>query len=86
MKEHLYVVFLGGKLPPNRVGEDHEIVFVVANSQFEAKEKAKEKWQGHTTIGLHIDAIKRIDKVDNYKIIIEKTRENKSLNKFFIEK
>ena len=66
----LYIVFLGGNLPPNRFGEDHEIVTVVANSQEEAKKLAKSKWSGYGKA--HIDGIMQVDVVDGYKVNLTK--------------
>ena len=83
MKNNLYVVFLGGSLPPNRIGEDHEIVFVVAKNQMDAEIKAKQKWQGYTNYGVHIDSIKKINEVDNYKLELVKIKSDEKLNKFF---
>ena len=76
----LYIVFLGGNLPPNRFGEDHEIVTVVANSQEEAKKLAKSKWSGYGKA--HIDGIMQVDVVDGYKVKLEQTAE---LNKLKLE-
>lgn len=76
----LYIVFLGGNLPPNRFGEDHEIVTVVANSQEEAKKLAKSKWAGYGKA--HIDGIMQVDVVDGYKVKLEQTAE---LNKLKLE-
>lgn len=69
----LYIVFLGGNLPPKRFGEDHEIVTVVANSQEEAKKRAKSKWTGYGKA--HIDGIMQVDIVDGYKVKLEQTAE-----------
>jgi hypothetical protein len=66
----LYIVFLGGNLPPNRFGEDHEIVTVVANSQEEAKKLAKSKWSGYGKA--HIDGIMQVVVVDGYKVNLTK--------------
>lgn len=82
MNKYLYVVFLGGKLSKNRLGEDHETVLVIAKNESEAKLKAKSKWQGISNYGLHIDAIQKIETIDNHKIIIEEIKNKSSLNNF----
>ena len=43
---HLYSAYLGGELGPGRMGEDHEVVFVVADDDESARQAAKEKWGG----------------------------------------
>jgi hypothetical protein len=73
----LYIVFLGGNLPLNRFGEDHEIVAVVANSQEEAKKLAKSKWTGYGSA--HIDGIMEVTTVDGYKVNLEQTTESNSV-------
>jgi hypothetical protein len=64
----LYAVVLGGNQTGSRLGEDHEVVFVVAEDEPEARAKAKSKWSGETTAGLHIDSIAEIDIVDGFRI------------------
>ena len=59
---HLYAAFLGGELAPGRMGEDHEVVFVVADDEVSARRAAKKKWGGDGQP--HVDALTRIDKVD----------------------
>jgi thiamine monophosphate kinase len=41
---HLYCAFLGGELAANRMGEDHEVVFVVAEDTASARQAAMKKW------------------------------------------
>ena len=43
---HLFAAYLGGELGPGRVGEDHEVVFVVAEDELTARRAAKAKWGG----------------------------------------
>ena len=43
---HLYAAFLGGDLGTGRMGEDHEVVFVVAEDAVSARRAAKAKWGG----------------------------------------
>ena len=42
----LYAVYLGGDPAPGRLGEDHEMVFVVATDPRAAKQAARAKWTG----------------------------------------
>jgi hypothetical protein len=51
----LFAVYLGGQLAPQRMGEDHEVVFVVSEDTRSARESARSKWTG---LGrAHIDAV-----------------------------
>ncbi len=43
---HLYAAFLGGSMDGSRMGEDHEVVLIVAEDQADASVKAKAKWRG----------------------------------------
>jgi hypothetical protein len=62
----LYAAFLGGPIAEGRMGEDHEIVFVVASSPEEAKASSKAKWSG---VGrCHVDAVQRVDIVDGHRV------------------
>jgi hypothetical protein len=63
---HLFSVFLGGPVAPGRMGEDHEVVFVVASGPDQAKGLARSKWRGMGRA--HIDAVQRIDQVDGYQL------------------
>ena len=63
---HLYAAFLGGPVADGRMGEDHEVVFVIADDPIEAKSKAKDKWSG---VGRgHVDAVQRVEVVDGFAI------------------
>lgn len=63
---HLYAAFLGGPAGDGRMGEDHEVVFVVAADGRSAKEAAKGKWRG---VGEgHVDAVERIDVIDGFAV------------------
>jgi Domain of Unknown Function (DUF1543) len=65
---HLYAAFLGGGLTEGRMGEDHEVVFVVADDPIGAKKQAASKWHG---VGRgHVDAVQRIDSVDGYEVSV----------------
>lgn len=62
----LFIVYLGGTLGKDRIGEDHEVVIVVAESQMGAMSKARSKWKG---IGkAHVDRVVQVDQIDNYQI------------------
>jgi hypothetical protein len=63
---HLYAAFLGGELAAGRMGEDHEVVFVVAAGMEEARRAAKLKWGGGGRP--HVDALTRLDMIDGYAI------------------
>lgn len=62
----LFVVYLGGKLDESRMGEDHEVVVVVADDCAGARKAAKEKWQGLGSA--HVDAVRELTVVDGYRV------------------
>jgi hypothetical protein len=66
---HLYAAFLGGELAPGRVGEGHEIVFVVAEDVKSARRSAKAKWGGSRRP--HVDALTQLDAIDGYTVALE---------------
>jgi Domain of Unknown Function (DUF1543) len=66
---HLYAAFLGGELTGSRMGEDHEVVFVVAEDVIAARRSAKEKWGGDGRA--HVDALTRLDMIDGFTIALE---------------
>jgi hypothetical protein len=66
---HLFAAFLGGELAPGRVGEDHEVVFVVAEDTESARRAAKAKWGGDGRP--HIDALTRLDVIDGFAVGLE---------------
>lgn len=62
----LFVVYLGGKVADGRMGEDHEVVVVVAYDAPTARKAAKAKWRG---IGdPHVDAVQELIVVDGHRI------------------
>ncbi len=63
---HLFAAYLGGELGPGRMGEDHEVVFVVAEDMGSARRAALEKWGGDGRA--HVDALTRLDVIDGYAI------------------
>jgi hypothetical protein len=67
---HLYVAFLGGELASGRMGEDHEVVFVVAEDMPSANRAARAKWGGDGRP--HVDALTRLDRIDGYAIGLER--------------
>jgi hypothetical protein len=50
------------------MGEDHEIVFVVAEDALSARQAAKEKWRGDGRC--HVDALTRVDMIDGYTLTL----------------
>lgn len=67
---HLYAALLGGPAAGGRMGEDHEVVFVVAADGPAAKEAAKAKWRGSGRG--HVDAVERVDVVDGYAVTLSR--------------
>jgi hypothetical protein len=63
---HLFAAFLGGELASGRMGEDHEVVFVVADDMISARLAAQAKWGGDGRA--HVDALTRIDMIDGHVI------------------
>jgi hypothetical protein len=51
------------------MGEDHEVVFVVAADVVSARKAAKAKWGGDGRP--HVDALTRIDMIDGYALTLE---------------
>lgn len=66
----LYAILLGGKLRQKHLMEDHHLVFVVADSEENARKQAKQKWNAEE---VHIDGTQQLNIVDGYKINLEKT-------------
>ena len=75
MEKSLYAVLLGGKLREHNLMEDHYLVFVVAESEKEARKFAKAKWDAEE---VHVDGTQKIEKVDGYKIQLEKGEDESS--------
>ena len=63
---HLFAAFLGGELASGRMGEDHEVVFVVAEDVESARRAAKAKWGGGGRP--HVDALTRLDMIDGFAV------------------
>ncbi len=74
---HLYAAFLGGDLGPGRMGEDHEVVFVVAEDKLSARRAAKAKWGGGGRP--HVDALTRIDVIDGFAVGLEQQGDGDTL-------
>lgn len=68
---NLYVVYLGGPVLSGRMGEDHEVVTVIAADIPAARKAAKAKWRGHGDP--HVDAVQHLDVVDGHKITLTAT-------------
>jgi hypothetical protein len=51
------------------MGEDHEVVFVVAEDMVAARRAARAKWGGDGRA--HVDALTRLDMVDGFAIGLE---------------
>ena len=52
--------------------EDHQLVFVVASGEKEARKAAKQKWTEAESI--HVDGTQLLQQVDGFKIELRKTR------------
>jgi hypothetical protein len=65
----LFAVFLGGDLAPGRMGEDHEVVFVVGSDVKDVRRRARAKWSGVGTA--HVDAVQRLAAIDGYAISLQ---------------
>ena len=65
----LYAVYLGGDQSAGRMGEDHEVVFVVGADVKEARRRARAKWGGTGTA--HVDAVRRIDAIDGFHVSLD---------------
>ena len=74
----LYVVYLGGHLAPGRLGEDHEVVLVAADSPHDARKAAKRKWRGSQRA--HVDAVARVGVVDGHRVTLTHTGEPDELD------
>ena len=66
---HLFAAFRGGELAVGRMGEDHEVVFVVAEDVDAARRAAKAKWGGGGRA--HVDALTRLDMIDGFAVALE---------------
>ena len=69
--EKLYAVLLGGKIREENLMEDHQLVFVIASDEKEARRLAKLKWPEAESI--HVDGTQHIKQVDGYRINLEKS-------------
>ena len=59
------------------MGEDHEVVFVVAENMLAARRAAKAKWGGDGRP--HVDALTRLDMIDGFAIALEQQGEGDTL-------
>lgn len=74
----LYAVYLGGDPAPGRMGEDHEVVFVVTTDPRSARRQARAKWSGADPKP-HIDMVQELDAVDGYEVNLAHTGRRGSL-------
>lgn len=66
----LYAILLGGKVRENNLMEDHQLVFVVADNELDARKLAKLKWPEATSI--HVDGTQKLTSIDGYQISLTK--------------
>jgi hypothetical protein len=62
----LFAVYLGGDLGRGRMGEDHEVVFVVGDDLDDVRRRARAKWKGAGRA--HVDAVQRLDRIDGHRV------------------
>jgi len=65
----LYAVYLGGDPAPGRLGEDHEVVFVVSTDPRSARRSARARWSGADRKP-HVDMVQELDAVDGYEVAL----------------
>ena len=68
----LYCVYLGGDPAQGRMGEDHEVVFVVAEDLKTARRGGAGKWTGADDRP-HVDMVQLLDVVDGYEVSLRPT-------------
>jgi hypothetical protein len=68
----LYAVYLGGDPAPGRLGEDHEVVFVVTPDPRTARGEARAKWTGADPKP-HVDMVQELDAIDGYEVRLTHT-------------
>jgi hypothetical protein len=51
------------------MGEDHEVVFVVADDSTSARKAAQKKWSGSGRG--HVDAVTRLEMIDGYRVTVQ---------------
>ena len=73
MSSNLYLVYLGGDPAPGRIGEEHEVVLVVADDVKSARAQARAKWQGVSRA--HVDAITPVRVIDGHRVELVATGE-----------
>jgi predicted ATP-grasp superfamily ATP-dependent carboligase len=69
--KNLYAILLGGKIRRDNLMEDHQLVFVVASEEKEARRIAKQKWPEAESI--HVDGTQCLKQIDGYTIELKKT-------------
>ena len=73
----LFAVYLGGDPAPGRLGEDHEVVLVVATDVPSARRQARAKWAGAGRP--HVDAVRSVRVVDGYAVELRPTTDPEEL-------
>lgn len=68
----LYAVYLGGRIKEENFIEDHEIVFVVAEDEKEARSLGREKWNA---MDIHVDGTKLVENIDGFSISLSENNE-----------
>jgi hypothetical protein len=71
-ERQLYAIYLGGDPAPGRIGEDHEVVFVVASDVTSARRLARGKWRGDDPKP-HVDMVQELDVIDGYEVSLSPT-------------
>ena len=82
--QHLYMMLLGCK-PAGRFTEQHDIYFGVGKNLQEAAQGINGAWP-EAAGDIHIDAWRKVNKVDGYEISIASTQEHlkQNLQVFFV--
>jgi hypothetical protein len=76
-ERQLYAIYLGGDPAPGRIGEDHEVVFVVAPDVTSARRLARGKWKGDDPKP-HVDMVQELDVIDGYEVSLSPTNRSSS--------
>ena len=75
MNLSLFIVVLGGRSSKSNI-EMHDVRWVIGESIETTFPELRKQWLGKIN-GLHIDSYKRIQYIDEYKIIISKAKKDK---------
>lgn len=66
---------MGGKSDDGDLMEAHRLGFVVAESEADAKNHAKARWNA---IDMHGDGVRKLDEVYGYRVILKKKEDDMS--------